>query len=162
MAAPRNITTLRCPLQYVVPLGRGGRGGELTHTHTHTHTHTFNIIELHDVGSDSSPGIAYLRYVTNLSQPWSCSGMQLVRFFPTQSEFRWRGVKLFFTVKVKQRLRASKNRVLREHIWTKDKESRRRMEKVYVRNFLTCNLRRILLRWWNGEMVGACNTHWRY
>ena len=51
-----------------------------------------------------------------------------------------------FTVRVKQRPRASKNRVLRENIWTEDKESRRRMEKVYVRIFLTCNLRRILLR----------------
>jgi len=65
---------------------------------------------------------------------------------PTQTEFRQHGLKLFFAVRVKQRLRASKNRVLRESIWTKDKESRRRVEKVYVRNFLTCTLRRALLR----------------
>jgi hypothetical protein len=70
----------------------------------------------------------------------TCSGI------PTQSEFRRSGVELFFTLRQKQMLRACKNRVLRENILTEDKESRRRMEKVYVKNFITCILRRILLR----------------
>lgn len=143
----RNIATLLCPSQYV-----GLRGN----------WHIFSIVELYDVGNDSSPGIAYSRYVTNLSEPLSCSWMQLLRVIPTYSKIRQRGVKLFFTVRAKQRLRVSKNRLLRENIWTEDKESRRRVEKIYVRNFLTCTLRRILLRRWNGEMVGACSTHWMY
>ena len=51
-------------------------------------------------------------------------------------------------------MRAYKSRVLRENIWTENKESRR-MEKVYVRSFLTSTLRRILrvLRRRNGEMI---------
>jgi hypothetical protein len=51
-------------------------------------------------------------------------------------------------------MRAYKSRVLRENIWTENKESRR-VEKVYVRSFLTSTLRRILrvLRRRNGEMI---------